>query len=198
MSLFAKLSLKYRLMVSFVLTASLAMIGTGIMTWYKKTGTLMDIAEERLMVFRESKGNQLEEAFKTMRGQVKTLAKNRLTIEAMKDFSTSFKTYNSELAELPSEDRIKNAITSYYSNQFGVEFRKQNDEVSPDTSGIIPKLSKTALILQYNYIVENEHPLGSKNLLEKKSDGTKWSAFHSKYHESFAQYLDDYILSEVI
>ena len=62
--------------------------------------------------------------------------------------------------------KAKKSLRDYYDNQFGKQYTELNGGTSPDNiSSIFSGLDPVEVALQYTYISNNSHPLGSKDAL---------------------------------
>ncbi|MCB9228886.1 MAG: methyl-accepting chemotaxis protein [Deltaproteobacteria bacterium] len=188
----SNLSLRVKLIALFILTSLLPISVSSWITWSNNTSTLLEETENNLKTFLEIKGKSLEDAIQTMRSQVKTLAKNRTTVEAMANFSEAFNKYPDEISNKPSREDILQSLTSYYQSEFGNEFKNRNGGISTDSLVNLAQLKDPSLYLQYSYISENKNPLGSKDTLKFSPDGSSWSNFHKEYHSTFVNFLYEF------
>ena len=134
------------------------------------------------------KKGQVESYFAQIRDQVITFSENRMIVDAMRDFRSSFASLESERA-VPVEElqAYRASIRDYYSNQFGTTYAEQNG-AAPNVPALLPNDS-TSIIAQYQYIADNPNPLGSKEELDASADGTSYAAAHERYHPIVRNYL---------
>ncbi|HOO51593.1 MAG TPA: methyl-accepting chemotaxis protein, partial [Alphaproteobacteria bacterium] len=104
----------------------------------------------------------------------------KMTEEKILSIENGVKTNLESYLSSIKEDLLINADSNYvrqalHSFRFGWEDLKASDKAS---------------YLQQKYIEENEHPLGSKHLLDTSDDGTIYSAAHAKFHPWFRKLLE--------
>ena len=142
----------------------------------------------QLESIREVKKNQLEDYFSQIRDQVLSLSENQMTIDAMKEFRSSFedlRTQSDVSAAVLDDYRFQ--ARSFYTNEFGKEFQNKNGR-STNIDALLPQ-SETSLIAQQLYIFGNDNALGSKDALDAASDDSDYSRVHNAYHPIFRNFL---------
>ncbi len=176
--------IKTKLRVGSVLLALLpaTLAGTliGVYSTDHAEDALQVQAQSRLVALREEKASQIAAYFAAMSDQAAVYARDRMTVEAMRLFSSSF---HSMASATPSE---RSALEEYYRGDFGGAYEKRNNGTRPP-EGIFQRLGNKAAKLQFHYIKENPHPLGEKDKLLESSDGSGYSSAHAIYHESFRE-----------
>jgi len=120
------------------------------------------------------------------------MSENLMVIDAMDEFEEAFN-------EISLDDVSINrgSLQSYYDNEFGEEYKRRNQGDAYDTQELLGQLVPRAAYFQNLYISENPNPLGSKDLLNAASDGSRYSALHAKYHPIFKQYLERFELYDI-
>ena len=148
---------------------------------------------DQLVALRDSKKEQIERYFSTIRDQVLTFSEDKMVVDAMQDFRTLFREYRQQ-AELDSTllAEQRRELLTYYTNEFSAEYRSQNGGASPDAERYFRQLDDDSIALQYSYIRRNAHPLGSKHLLDASDDGTTYSQRHRDVHPVIRSYLDKF------
>ena len=165
------------------------------MTLITQTGekALIQATQNQLVSQRDLKVKQIEDYFQYIRDQMLTFSEDQMVVDAMRGFNTTFKSYESDL-NLSDEDleKYKKHIKDYYENSFGKSYKEQNDGQTPDVQTYFSKLSREAIIAQYQYITSNPNPLGSKEALDKKDDNTPYSKLHGQVHPIIRNYLQKF------
>ena len=149
---------------------------------------LEDAAKHQLISIRDTKKTQIEDYFKTIRGQILTLSSSRMIVNAAREFKTS---YNS-VAEGADINDMRNELAKYYSNEFGKEYAKLNNGKNADVKSYLAKLDNESVALQYHYIQKNKNPLGNKHKLTNANDGSSYSRIHNQYHPPIRQFLEEF------
>ena len=155
--------------------------------------TLRQNAFNTLESIRAIKKNQIEEYFNSIRGQVTTFSRDRMIIDAMGEFKSSFGTYSSEDNVSPSQlAQMKLALSSYYTEQFSKTFTEQNNGKTVDGDALLDGISDQAIVMQYEYIQDNPNPLGEKHKFGGAKADTRYNELHRKYHPSIRTYLEEF------
>jgi len=151
--------------------------------------TLRSEAFRKLTAVREVKRQAVERYFKTIEDQVRSFSEDRMVVRAMRGFQEGFHAFretqgvdSAELGEMRAE------LGSYYRDQFGAEYRRQN-ETAPQVDSIVAGLPDDTVALQYQYIASNPNPLGSKHELDRAEDGSDYSELHGEVHPVIRDFL---------
>ncbi len=148
-------------------------------------------ASERLIAVRDIKQGQIEDYFATIQNQVLTFANDKMIIDAMTDFSAGFKTFKDE-AFNGNTSALKGRVSAFYKQDFANQYKTLNSGESVNASSLVSGLDEEGIALQYQYIVSNSNPLGSKNSLNAANDGSSYSQSHAEYHPHINDYLEKF------
>ncbi len=187
------LSMNRKLILAFIMfgLAPFAVIG-GILL-HKINAEIEQNEFQKLDAVRAMKKNSVERYFNTIRDQILTMADTESYVAAMRVFSDSYRTSREENNLTPSDiEKMKQEMASYYTDQFELEFRKQNSGANVDTNSLYHNLSDDTIALQYHYIKSNTNPLGEKDKLDAASDESSYSELHKKYHPSIRTLLKNF------
>jgi methyl-accepting chemotaxis protein len=145
-------------------------------------------AEYKLVSIREGKAFQLEELYETIGAQVSALSQNKISIEALDKFQTSFLVYEKE--NITALGTAKNRLEKFYLNEFGTQYKDSNagNEFSRlnDTFG---SLNNNAILLQDSFISSSNSAMGSKDELITLPGNTSYGKVHTEFHTTFRTYL---------
>lgn len=147
-------------------------------------GTLRREAMNRLEALRDSRAQTVSAYFNTIDEQVKNLASDPATAEALRRLDSAFARYDGEPADSAT------GLVRFYQNTFAERYAAENDGKSIDGGAIAAKLGRTAAALQRAYISGNANPLGSKHLLDTANDGSLYSREHTRIHPTFRRFLE--------
>ena len=192
MGLLNKYGLKTKLLVGFLVSGLVAAISMFVVSWTNSNSTLKELAHQNLTQGRQSKLLQVKELFSVIEKQVVTLSSNVIAIEAVKQFSSSFSDYAKETEGLVTKEAARTSLNFFYKDQFGKKYQALNDTAAEGLSSKVDGLNDNQLFLQYSYISNNTHPLGSKHEQVRVDDKSTWSLQHEKFHPTFAKYLDKF------
>jgi len=149
---------------------------------------LENSAKDQLISIREIKKSQIEDYFQHIKYQVMTFSNDRMIIDAMQEFNSTFHSYTSELIT-PDYTGYNDGVKSYYTNKYLEKYKQLNNGSILNVSTLMGKLDNEATALQYRYIQDNPNPLGSKDELVETKGGTSYEDTHKKYHTHIRDYL---------
>jgi methyl-accepting chemotaxis protein len=149
---------------------------------------LQTSSTDRLSALRDAKQQQIELYFRQIRDQAVTMAGSSGIVDAMRSFSSAFRSHGMEHAPgLLEQRRIKSSVETYYRDQFGNKYQAETGKPANITS-MVPT-DPNVLALQAAYIADNPHPLGEKDQLDSAGDGTRYAELHAKYHPQIRDFL---------
>jgi methyl-accepting chemotaxis protein len=155
-------------------------------------GTFRKEALNKLIAIRQVKRAATERYFKSIHDQITTFSEDPMVLDAMKQFKADFRSFRRENGISASAlDRMRTALHGYYGGDFSAEYRRQNGQ-SPDMDPSFRELDDDAVALQYAYISANPNPLGSKYLLDRAPDRSRYSELHGRLHPIFRNYLQKF------
>lgn len=157
-----KLNIKF--LIAFLAIGIIPFMTIGLTSLHKAKKSLSHESFAKLESIREIKKNQLNQYLNDLKNQILTFSEDKMIIDAMVQFDQTFDDFlqKNEITE-ESLKTMKKKLYTYYTGDFSQEYKKQNDGTSPDVNYIINKLDDESIALQYYYIKENRHPLGSKD-----------------------------------
>ncbi len=144
-------------------------------------------ARERLIALRDVRKEQIADYLGTIRGQLQNLAQSNYVAEALEDFSRTAPALLNEVTELQLATR-REALESYYQEQFAAEYAHRNPGEQADIDAMMAGLDPLSVTMQYLYIQDNSNPLGSKDALVDRADGTGYGERHAAYHPFFRDF----------
>lgn len=185
-------SLKKKLISSFLLAGLLPMSAVGIYSYYISSSSLQDEAMAKLEAVRDVKKSNITSYFKTIVDQSITMSNDLMVKDAMKYFAETFPLFIKE-NEYSTEEIEKNKleIKNFYKEQFGKKYEADNGQAL-NTESFLGQMSNNEIALQYNYISKNEAALGSKDSLMTSDDKSNYSKVHAKYHPVLRQFLQKF------
>jgi methyl-accepting chemotaxis protein len=143
---------------------------------------LEKITLKELVAVRELTTQGVQDYMHEVKGLTQINSSDPRVIEATNAFRDSFSQYVSEATGLPEIAKQKAALKDYYDNQYGKEYRRINNR-NINTGALLSQLDNTTLSMQYQYIKQNSHPLGNKELLDSvANDNTSYSSVHHTFH----------------
>ena len=148
-------------------------------------------AEQALASTNHLKHEAVAGFFGNIRNQIVTLSDDEMIVDAMTAFTTGF---NGVVEDVdPTKEGVqsmKQELAAYYRDAFAPQYSEINDGKSINIDEKLRQLSPQAIVMQHAYIAANEHPLGSKHLLEADKAETPYNVLHKKYHHSIRGFLE--------
>jgi methyl-accepting chemotaxis protein len=151
-------------------------------------------AREALIAQRASKAGQITDYFNSLSNQVQVLAASPDVIAAMRDLPAAYDNSVLNIADLAAE---RTRLAKYYASDFAQEYQRRNNDKTVDMAATVAQLPDIAMNLQYQYIANNSAPLGSKNLLERANDGSRYSELHATIHPFLRTALHNFGLYDI-
>ncbi len=172
------LSIKSRLMLMLILVCLLSasvLIYIGYITGKK---AITEGIFNQLTSVKNAKKYQIESYFLEIGKITETLAAGDMVKNAIKDFRHGYRLLSTEKIDKDCSQKLSNFYLDF------VQKVGKNIEVKENIDLYYPNTIE-ACYLQHKYIVENQNPLGKKNLLQAANDGSEYSKVHNKYHQTF-------------
>lgn len=181
------------LLITLLLLSIVPLLILGITVYQYVSSLQASEAARALERNRYSKSVQIERYFESIHDQVRIFSDDLMVVEAMKEFSQAYDAVNVEagLGVESSDENLRTNLRDFYSTEFAGRYKDETGEL-PLIDAIVQPLDAKALYLQNQYIVQNQHPLGSKDLYDQASDGTSYSATHRKYHSKFRRFRETF------
>ena len=160
---------------------------TAALLWRTATtqadAALNDRVREQLRSLRDTKASQVKDDVEGRLSDLRVLAGQRSTLEAMRGFKAAAP---ATVKEMPgdSSDALA-AAQSFVQTQFGKEFSARNGGALPaGFAELTAKRDATTAALQNAYIVRNANPLGQKDKLVAADGDSAYNKTHALYHPS--------------
>jgi len=116
-----------------------------------------------------------------------------MIVDAMSEFSRRFRAFrNDNLVDDQQIALYGDQLRTYYEGPYATEYKAQNDGRAPGIDKLFTTLSSDAVALQYQYILQNAHPLGEKHLQDRGNDQSAYSAYHARIHPIIRTFLEEF------
>jgi len=165
-----------------------AVIYTSYSSFLTARAALTDEIQSNLVARQASKQFQVEAWFNSVTNELRALAFNPTTVDALQQFSTAINQVQPSAAE---RGRLDEALQQYYQKQFLSEFSRRNPQ-GQQPGASYRQLDTRARLMQYRYITNNPQPLGQKDLLDSLGNGTAYDNAHQRYHPAFRHFLQQF------
>ena len=182
-------SIRNKLLALLVVVAVLPALALGYAMYNSASNGIMKQSFDQLTAIRTVKATQVEDYFGQINDQMITFSEDLSIVEAMGQFPTALQTAREENSVDDAQlTQMKASLLGYYQNEFGQKYEEKTGEKPPLKKQMLP-LDKDSIYLQYQYISNNENPLGEKENLDAARDGSTYSKLHAKYHPVVRSYL---------
>ena len=182
-NLFGAQSIRQKLLLGTLFLAIIPVAVTSVIVGRESLNSgkaaLESQAREGLIAQRASKAAQITDYFNALSNQVQVLAAAPDVVSAMRELPAAYENSVLSIGDLPAE-RVR--LAKYYTGDFQTEFQRRNTGKMVDMATTAAQLPDLAMNLQFHYIANNSHPLGSKNDLDRAIDGSRYSELHGALH----------------
>ena len=189
-SQFVNMSMTKKLILVLVLVGLIPTLTVVMVASFEGADLLKKEAINNLTAVREGRKNGIERYLNRINDQVLIMAGQKSTISAMKDFSRDFNQYAGQVTDTNLKS-ARRTLGKYYNEEFAKEFNDQNSKPA-NVESIFSSLGSTTLALQQDYISQNPHPLGSKDILEKVLVSLPYHETHANYHPEIRTFLQKF------
>ncbi len=178
----------------------LSILGIGIIPGlilglYAYTVTEKSLEKEqfnKLQAVQKIKTSSILSYYDQIKSQILTFSQDRMIIDAMKSFPEAFLKVRQEVQPTPELlTEYKQKLRNYYVEDFAQEYVKQTEN-KINVDALMSQLDNDSIYLQYKYIKDNPHPLGSKDALDAASDDTEYSRLHKLVHPPIRAFLEKF------
>jgi methyl-accepting chemotaxis protein len=145
-------------------------------------------AYAQMASIRAGKEEEIAAYFENVRDLIRTVANTAEVRQALIDTAAT----QPLMASGVDLERARTALTAYYRDEFGKQYRTRNPGQNADISDIVAKLPAQTLAAQYAYIANNPNPLGRKGELNQAQDGSAYSGAHARIHGYARRAVQDY------
>jgi class 3 adenylate cyclase len=185
--IFTNLSLRSRLIIMLIGITLVTSVIVGLLGWQNGYSALNKSIFNQLNSIRSSQIYQVETYFDQTFSHTRTLANDRMIVNAMTQFQEGFN--NGLYRSLNEEQEF--AVSAFYDDVFVPEIAK-NTTRAPLSVLYQPNRS-VARYFQYHYIASNPYPIGEKDaLIESAGDTTIYNRFHEFYQPIFRDLLNEF------
>lgn len=174
------LTIRSRLIVAMVGTATLAASLVSVFGYYTARSSLTEAQYDKLTTIREHKAAQIEGYIGTVVDQVENLSGSPEAIAAIKAFGAGWKRLPAPTGSAAEQ------MSRYYATNM---IPRLPEEQAGEPADYLPGTPQ-GLRLQELYLAANPNAVGSKHLLDAAPDGSAYSEAHAQFHPFFRDFLD--------
>lgn len=156
--------------------------------------TVGEQVRTQLVSLRETKRVQVREELEERIKSVQVLAAQRSTIDAYKQFKTSFYSAGADLSKTVETTAATKNLNEYIGLYFNNEYAKRNPNAAPPLTALVADLGANAIALQTVFTVDNPNPVGLKEQLDTPPVDFAYGRAHAQFHPGFetAQKISGY------
>ncbi|MCW8985153.1 MAG: hypothetical protein OQK55_07410, partial [Thermoanaerobaculales bacterium] len=184
--------IRWKLFLTVLALAVPALILVGVMSYLGGREAVERTTLEHLTSVRAGKAHQIEEYFDQIRSLARTLARDRMIVDAMVEFDDAHQAMLD--VELSRDQR--EAVLGYYDDQF-LPLLGASTGAQLDTADYMPA-DEGDLYLQYLYIAANPHPVGEKVLLDDAGDRSPYSEIHGTVHPVLRDFVREFGFNDLL
>ena len=192
------MNIRQKMLLGAIALTLIPVAATSLLLWQgASTLTAETVGAEvrtQLVSLRETKRQQVRDELDERIKSLQVLASQRSTIEAYKQFRSTFYNGNKELPKTVDADQGRKNLTDYVNVHFNTEYAKRNPSVPPQLNRALDALDVNSVAMQNVFIVDNPSPLGQKDQMAELPVDFAYGRAHAQFHPSFerAQKLSGY------
>jgi methyl-accepting chemotaxis protein len=154
----------------------------------QSAAALAERANAQMASIRAGKEEEIAAYFDNVGDLLQTVARSSEVRDALRETSAGLQ----QMGTGVDPAQAREALTKYYSDEFGKQYRIRNPGQNADISNLVSALPPQTVAAQHAYIAANPSPLGKKNEMAQATDGSAYSAAHGKFHGYAEQLVRDY------
>ncbi|TAG48566.1 MAG: HAMP domain-containing protein [Betaproteobacteria bacterium] len=145
------------------------------------TETVSTQTQLQLSAIRDTKRQALSKEIDDRIKALQTLAAQRSTVDAYKQFKATFYSAAKDLAKVDVASATAE-MNNYVKAQVTAEYTRRNAQAFPDVSSALASRDANGVLLQNEFIVANSNPLGQKEKLVTPAVDFPYGRAHAQYH----------------
>ncbi len=176
-------SMKHKIQTLFLISALLALAIIVIVIFFAQKRSYIRMAQTHMSLYVDSKAAHLEDYFKSINNHITDFTSDSKTIEALNAFSSAFSGIEADYyftENISGIDDVNTLLKGFYETEILPVLETKMNESLP-AERFLPGDNKQK-ILQCLYLEENPRPLSQKYIMNRASDGSQYSGYHSQYH----------------
>ncbi len=154
----------------------------------QSAASLAERANNQMASIRAGKQQEIKAYFDNVGDLMQTVARSSEVRVALREAAAT----QPQMISGVDIEQARTALTKYYLDDFGKQYRIRNPGQNADISNLVASLPAETVAAQYAYIASNPNPLGKKNELKQAADGSAYSAMHPRIHAYAENLVKDY------
>lgn len=192
---FKDLSIRTKLILTFVTVGLGPLLVSNAVSYVESSKEIELNAAERAKLVTLMKSETIKSYFLTETNGIVDLSADRLTVAALDEFSAPFAAIGTGRSQ-DWDAKYRSELAKFYVEQFGKSYREKTKQ-SASAENIVANLDSATVVAQYDFIANNENPLGQKDVLVTPKRDGPYAKAHTKYHTFFRNYLQRHGLYDV-
>ncbi len=172
----ARFGLSAKLFAVLILLGTVAVLITGVLGYVRARDALETAIYNQLTAARETKTQQIETYFRTIRAEMRVLAGTKMVVDAMRGFREAV----DELDAQPVPEPVRQTVVGWYEGQYMPMVRRLLGADAP-LKDFLP-VGAAPYFLQDWYIVDNPNPKERRKLMDEAPGGAAYNRLHVLYH----------------
>ncbi len=178
------------LIVCMIIAGLVPMAIASIVIALQASTVMTESTKHSLQADAEGRKAYIETYFNFLIGQASTLGQNVSTAESMVKFAAGFDDFKTDLASSNiSVDDMKTRLQRYYDRELLPNVKKNGGTVN--SQQLLPR-TDAGVVAQYEYLIKNTNPVGSKEELDTHSEFNPYGRIHATKHPFFRTYLREF------
>ena len=191
-TLHSTMKIRTKLVIAFLCVGIVPLITLSFLSIKTTSLELETQAMNMVKTVSDHKRSAIEAYFETCKSQAKTFSNSKMVIDTLYAIDEFYYTINQDNGYTNEKlEDMRKKVKAFYVNEFGSKYKKLSKQ-EPDVNRLVAGLDDTALGMQYLYVSENPHPIGSKDQLDNAGDLSRYSTYHQSFHPEVRQYLQEF------
>ncbi len=193
------MSIAQKTLIGALVGAAIAVVATAViiatLTFNITTGFVERQEQNQLTAQRELIKEGLNTYFKDLQALLQTHANKTLLRNLSPQIIAAFESFSDPLNR--NNNGLRSSLGDYYENEFGRVYQDSNANATVTADSLLQGISPRAALLQYHFIQNNPHPLGSKDQLSALPFDSTYNRLHERLHGDLRQLLEAFNLYDI-
>lgn len=186
------MTLKSKILLGLILAVSVPVVISSAVVLHRTSNIIYEGKQQSLSAITKNKVVAVESYFKTIQSQMESFSENEMVVKAAMEFKREFHRYlDANQLDVSRIQSMKQELSEYYVGDFSEQYAVKNRGKVVDAAALVNSIDNKAIALQYEYIFNNKHPLGSKDQQDfAPNDKSGYSLVHQRVHPIFRNFLN--------
>jgi methyl-accepting chemotaxis protein len=185
---FRKMGIRTKLILTFLMVGIAPLVLSNTYSFLKTSEEVTKFVENKVNILAHQKSNAIESYFEREASMIVDLSDSEMVADAVHLFASPFQ------LNLPAEQEKSirashiDLVSQFYHSKFGSEYQKRTNE-KLNVDQLIGRLDTFSVLAQYDFIANNDHPLGQKNNMLLPKRESPYAKVHERFHPYFQNLL---------